>query len=226
MSSADPLPLILLSGLAADASVFAPQKIAFTQLVVPSWPRPDPAESLDHYARRLARDLDVRGPCLIGGASFGGIVALHAAKHLDVKGVVLIGSIRSPAQLPMYARVARPLKRFVRVLPVGTLQWFVAPLSSPWFRRIAPFAWGLVGQFRRSDPEVFRWSLSRILDWRETPEPDCPVFQIHGDRDRTLPLRYTQPDTVVKGGGHVISLTHGREVNAFINSVLRSVGSG
>ena len=82
------------------------------------------------------------------------------------------------------------------------------------------FAYGLACQFRDSNPAVFKWSLSRILDWSITPKVSCPVFHLHGDRDWTLPLRYTDPDKIVAGGGHVISLTHPGEVNSYIREIL------
>ncbi|EMI45229.1 alpha/beta fold hydrolase [Rhodopirellula sp. SWK7] len=223
MTNDKTLPLILLPGLAADANIFVPQKIAFPQLIVPPWPTPVSNETLDAYARRIAEDLRVHGPCVVGGASFGGMLALHVAQHLDARAVLLIGSIASPDELPLYGRMARPLKTLVGLLPIRMLQWLAAPLATTFFRRIAPFSWGLVQQFRGSDPAVFKWSLARILDWRHKPEFDCPVFHIHGDRDWTLPIRYTQPDTVVIGGGHVISLTHPSEVNAFIRDVIDQI---
>lgn len=113
-------PLVLLSGLAADARIFTPQKIAFPQLCCPRWLIPN----------------------------------------------------------------------------------------------------GLACQFRDSDSRVFKWSLSRILDWKSTPIVPCPVYHLHGDRDWTLPLQSTDPDMVVEGGGHVLSLTHPSDVNAFIRDVL------
>ena len=97
------MPLILLSGLAADARIFTPQKIVFTQLQCPGWLEPERAETIHGYAGRLAEALD-EGPCIVGGASFGGIVALHLAEHVDAQAVILIGSIQSPSQLPLYGR--------------------------------------------------------------------------------------------------------------------------
>ena len=213
--------LILFSGLAADANVFLPQKLALPQLTVPEWPIPQPDDTLDSYCDRLADELRMDERLIIGGASFGGIIALHVAKRLDPAAVLLIGSIRSPAELPGFARLARPLKPLVPFLPVRLLQLSCAPMTWTWFRRFAPHLSGLASQFRGSDPRVLKWSLMRILDWKTRPDPGCPVFHIHGQRDFVLPIRHTEPDTVVAGGGHLISLTHGEQVNAFIRSAIQ-----
>ncbi|QDT05087.1 Alpha/beta hydrolase family protein [Rubripirellula lacrimiformis] len=212
-------PLILLSGLAADGRILTPQKVRFRWLHCPAWLPPDRDESIDEYAKRLADTLDA-GPCIIGGASFGGIVALHLARHVDAQAVILIGSIKSPSQLPVYARCARPFRFLIPFIPIRFLQWLTRPMTAKRFKRFAPFAYGLACQFRDSDPRIFRWSLSRILDWSSDPVVSCPIYHLHGDRDWTLPLRYTDPDRIVAGGGHVISLTHPADVNDFIRHVL------
>lgn len=211
-------PLVLLSGLAADARIFTPQKLVFRRLHCPSWLTPEPSEALGDYAERLAETLDGK-PCIIGGASFGGIVALHLAEHVDARAVILLGSIKSPSQLPRYARWARPFRFLVPVIPIRLLQLIARPLAMQVVRRYAPFAYGLACQFRDADPAVFKWSLSRILDWSTTPTVSCPVYHLHGDRDWTLPLRHTNPDEIIVGGGHVLSLTHPGEVNAYIEKV-------
>lgn len=212
-------PLVLLSGLAADARVFTPQKIAFPQMQCPRWVIPERSETINDYAARLAETIGER-PCIIGGASFGGIVALHLAEHVDARAVILIGSIKSPSQLPVYARCARPFRFLIPFIPLRLLQLLARPIATRVVKRHAPFAYGLACQFRDSNPAVFKWSLRRILDWSATPTVSCPIFHLHGDRDWTLPLRYTDPDKIVKGGGHVISLTHAGEVNFYIKDVI------
>ncbi len=220
MAAPESTPLILFSGLAADANVFVPQKIAFPQLVVPKWPTPESSDTLDSYCDRLADDLRPIGNAIIGGASFGGIVALHVAQRLNPLAVLLIGSIRSPAEFSRVAKLSRPLKPFVRLIPVRFLQYCCAPVASKIARRVIPHFCGLARQFRGADPTVFKWSLARMLDWSSTPTVTCRIFHIHGNRDYVLPMRYTHPDTVVSGGGHVISLTHPADVNDFIRSAI------
>ena len=63
----EPIRLILFSGLAADAQVFAPQKLAFPDLLVPQWPTPLPKESLSawdggHHEAELPKGLFVTLP--------------------------------------------------------------------------------------------------------------------------------------------------------------------
>lgn len=224
MSSETAPPLILLPGLAANAEMFRPQRVGFPQLIVPPWPDPQPGESLADYGRRLADDLRPHAPCVLGGASFGGMVAQEVACHLQPRAVILIGSVRSPAEFPRYVRCGRALGNVGSWIPVRLLQGMLAPATTGAVRKVTPFWSELASQIRSADPRLFRWSVNAVLRWQGPPPPPCPVYQIHGDRDRVLPVKRTRPDRIVSGGGHLISLSKPREVNEFIRTVLARCG--
>ena len=217
--------LVLFSGLAADATVFALQATEFPQLIVPDWPVPLRGETMDAYCDRMAVDLRKLGPVIVGGASFGGIVALHMAVRLETRALVLIGSVESPEELPRYARAARVLRPLIPWIPVRLMQICCWPAGTRAVHRWMPHLAALASQFRGSHPHVLKWSLQQILQWRSKPQLGCRLFHIHGDRDRVLPIRYTTATKVVAGGGHVISLTHSRQVNQFLHAVIETVGS-
>lgn len=105
---ADSVPIVVLSGMAADARLFGPQLAAFPNLRVQPWIEPLRGESIRAYAARIAKHADPGVPCIIGGASFGGVVALEMAAHVRALACVLISSVHSPRELPWRWRVARP----------------------------------------------------------------------------------------------------------------------
>ena len=207
------IPLILLSGMAADGSLFAPQRQVFPNLLVPSWIDPLPRESLRTYAARLAREVDPGTPCFVGGASFGGIVALEMATHLRTEACVLISSVRSPAEFPWWYRLLRP----AALMGPATMGWVAgcaAVISRPSLpRRTVRRLW------RLSHPSAafLQWASWAVLRWQPSPAVrGVRVLQIYGDADRTFPVRFTRPDFVVAGGGHLLTLTHPKVVNEFL----------
>src|SRR4051812_39953876 len=105
----DGVPIVLLSGMAADERLFEPQMEAFRNLRVQPWIDPLPRESIRAYAARLAPLIDPGVPCIVGGASFGGVVALELAQHLRSLACILIGSIHSPSGLPWRWRLLWPV---------------------------------------------------------------------------------------------------------------------
>lgn len=208
-------PLILLSGMGADESVFAAQKRAFPHLIVPKWPRPKGQENFEGYCERLAKELDPGRPCFIGGASFGGLVALEMARYLNPLACFLIGSIRGPDQLPTRIRAMKLLEPAIGLAPVSMLQWSAGKSMSSAKQLGEKHIHGVMHQFTQADAATLRWSARQILKWNNANN-QILIRQIHGDRDRVFPIRNIEADEIVKGGGHVISMTHSDQVTEFL----------
>jgi len=209
----DSRPILLLSGMAADERLFAPQLAAFPALCVPGWIEPLPAESLRAYAARMARLIDPGCPCIVGGASFGGMVALEMAPFLHADACLLIGSVRSSDELSWRWRALRPLAT-LGPRALGLSAALAARLSAPWLKQ------GTVRRLMRlSQPQAafVRWAMCAVVRWRPSPATRrVKVFQIHGEADRTLPAHRTRPDVVVPAGAHALSLTSASAVTEFI----------
>ncbi|MCE9560830.1 MAG: alpha/beta hydrolase [Planctomycetes bacterium] len=208
---------LLLPGMAAEERLFASQMLAFPNLRVPRWIAPLPNESLRAYAARLASVVDPGRPCIVGGASFGGIVALEMSLHLRTVACVLIGSVRSPAEFSWRWRLLRPLV-YLGPDQIGWLAGLLVWVGKRWLPR------GTARRLERlSRPEAafVRWALCAVLRWQPSPTvKHVRVFHIHGEADRTLPVELTRPDEVVPGGSHALSLFNAGEVNVFLRRVL------
>ncbi len=193
------------------------KQAALPDLIVVRWIDPLPRESLPAYARRLAAVIDPGTPCLVGGCSFGGMVATEMCWHLDARACLLISSIRSPGELPYYfalthcALLATQLLRLVPLASRTTL---------PITRHVLP-----CGSSRR----LSNWPAIRAVFCNGPPgryspgsrvRHQAPVVAIHGTRDRILPCRNVHADEYVEGGGHLLPLTHPEEVNRFLHSQL------
>jgi pimeloyl-ACP methyl ester carboxylesterase len=205
--------------MATDWRLFEPQLLAIPNLLVPSWIKPFPREPLHNYARRMAREVDPGCPCIVGGASFGGAVALEMATQLQAKACLLIGSIRSSDELPWYWRALRP---------VATLgpEWL--QLAASLLARIAALR-GRSGSARRwarlasPDSTFVRWALCAVLRWRPSEAARrVRVFQIHGEADQTLSVRWTRPNMIVPSGGHALPLTNSASVTQFIRKCVQT----
>ena len=213
------VPLILFSGMGADASIFLPQRLAFPNLIVPEWIPPQKAEGLESYCARFAQTFAPQCPCVVGGASFGGVVALEMTRHLETLGCILIGSVRGPDELPKRIRMLRSFAPTLSIAPISLMQWAADSAAVSANRVGVKHLAGVSRQFAKSDPAVLRWSAQTILSWDSSYE-SVNVRHIHGDRDCVFPIGCVRPDKVVLGGGHVISMTHGSQVNEFIREQL------
>ena len=214
------VPLILFSGMGADARVFAEQKKAIPHLSVPTWLVPMPNESLAGYAARWAPLINPGQPCFIGGASFGGFVAMEMIRHLDVMACFLIGSVRSPAQFPKRFHALRKIPAIADALPfeLVTLLSKAALLSSG-STITNTHLHDVLEQMTESDASFLRWACQAVLRWKPPAlTHSVPIHHIHGQNDCVLPVANTTPDEVVAGAGHALSMSHPAAVNAFLKA--------
>lgn len=217
-------PLFLLSGMGADERVFAEQSKALSNLSVPKWIAPEANETLAHYAQRFAAHLDPKAPCVIGGASFGGFVALEMIPHLNVLGCFLIGSARSPEKFPPSFRALRNMARVAGAIPfeLANLLSKAALLSSGGL--LDQHSTALLSQLADSDAAFLRWACRAVVTWDGPAEPcRVPLFQIHGADDCVLPAHLATGAEFVPGAGHALSLSHPQAITAFLLRHLRAL---
>jgi pimeloyl-ACP methyl ester carboxylesterase len=214
--------LILLPGLGADHRLLEPQRAAFPQLVVPPWIPPRKNESLPEYAARMAETVvsSRDEPLILGGVSFGGMLAYEMARRLKPNAVVLIASCRTRQSLHPSIVSWRGL---LPMFPACT--WSFAKLfAGPAMRitsRMSPSQQELlVTMFKEMDSRFMRWVVQAIMRWDPTPLEGVPVFQIHGGRDRIIPARRVAADVLIPDGSHMINVTHADEVNRFLGKAV------
>lgn len=212
------VPLILLPGMGADSRMFRAQQLAFPQLVVPTWIAPEPRESLAHYASRMVERYSASTDCLIGGASFGGVVALEMACLIQPRACFLIGSLRDPAGLPRTFQWFKSMSGVTRYAPAAarlglwTIGFALGSVSR-----------GVLRQLSEADGTFLSWAMRALLEWQPSPEvTNLNVVQIHGDRDWLLPVSLSRADRTIQSAGHLLSITHPEEVNDFIGSYMAS----
>lgn len=209
--------LVLIPGMGADERLFEPQRQAGLQFEVPTLLMPRPAERLANYAARIRDTINLAGPCVIGGVSFGGMLAIEMARMCDARAVILIASCRNRLGVPSHYRLAEWISR---VVPDRLLQRraVISGRLLATLENINDHQRDLVEQMSRdvAVPQLRRIG-RMILNWRAPAKLPCPVFHIHGDADQIIPIKRVQPDEIVYGGGHLINLTHADQVNAFIS---------
>lgn len=217
----DRIPLVLIPGLATDGRVFAPQREAFPDLIVPEWLEPRRRETLCAYAERWADQIRAPGPLVVGGLSLGGMLALELARHLPARRVVLIGSCRHPRAVNRWLHAA---ERLARPWPTGLMERVkkFTPAVVGRGGTIPRERRGLLAEMLQSSPADFiRWGGRALLEWPGCADCRVPVWHIHGGRDWVIPLRNVSPTRVIPEGSHVLNLSHPAEVSSFLDEATR-----
>ena len=97
----------ILSGLGADERVFEQIDFgSFSPVFIPWEPtKQKHDQSLESYAKQLSRHVKVSNPILIG-ISFGGIVAQEMSSLFGNCPVLIISSVKTRSELPLFMRLS------------------------------------------------------------------------------------------------------------------------
>jgi len=200
--------------------MFAGLELACAELVPVQLPPPQDGESMTRYALRVAAGLGLRPEDWLGGASFGSLVAGEIARCRPVRGVVLIGGALSAASfvrpLRWSATVARtlPLQHLHQLLArPDTLRFIFGPLPASQMRLLRDM---LIATPRALLREGARLALSYMPATRVL----CPVYAIHGERDRLMHPPPVVNCHIVPAAGHALAQTHQNEVREFLRGLV------
>jgi pimeloyl-ACP methyl ester carboxylesterase len=211
------MKVYFISGLAADRRVFKYIELSpGYEPVYIDWISPDLKETLKDYALRLASSINKTEPFVLVGLSLGGMIATEIAKQFAPEKLILISSIPAAHHLPFYFRILGALG-IHKIVPVSFLK--SASIIKRFFSAETSADKVYLRQaIKESDPAFIKWAINAILKWKGRAFGNC--IHIHGNKDLLLPCRYTKPTHVIKGGGHMMILTHGKEINKVLESAL------
>ena len=231
-------PLILISGLAADETIFQRQVSAFRKVIPVKWIDVASTDTLEDYADKLAASLVDQvgtGPCYVAGLSLGGMMAPMIASHFNTKACILISTIRKPSEFPKRYRVFKFFCRHCSPIIAGghfLLKMLVTCTMPIWRRLRSPERIIIMQQLYGCNSRYFAQQLRMLFTWTLCPKSwrhdftldpteryPFPIYQIHGMHDHVLMCSHTKPDRIVDGR-HVLPLYRTEEVNGFIESVM------
>lgn len=224
--------MVLLPGLAADERMYArvrealemvPLDISF-ELVTPRLLVPNKKEKMEEYARRTAEALHIQAHDIVGGCSFGSMVASAVAAHIPVQGLVLLSGALDSSALVHSSRI---LNRIAPIIPFPLLQ---RVLASDWFLR------SIFGAANPADIELGR---SMLLDTPEktlrrggflaatcelTKSLTIPIHALHGADDRVIRSPHEVDHCkLVPHAGHGMVVSHPHEVAEFLLQTVQEI---
>ena len=216
-----PIRVVLFSGMGADNRLFRSIRIPEVEIVTPDHVEPEPGEKLAQYAARIADGLSIQAEDIVGGISFGGMLAGEIARQRQVTGLILLGTCLRPDRLPRSYRWIERLGCFIPDFALSCRSW------RPFVRwRFAPITKDaetcLIEMANRYPAAQIRAFGRMIMDWAGVDDISCPVLSIHGDSDRIIPLKSASSDIILKDAGHAFTLTHAEETTSAIRKFLRN----
>ncbi|MEJ0107023.1 MAG: alpha/beta hydrolase [Bacteroidota bacterium] len=207
-----------ISGLGADKKAFYKLRLpAGYEPVYLDWITPQNNESLKEYAKRFSSFVNDHEEFILIGLSFGGMIASEIARIKAPRKLILLSSVAASDEMPWYFRMAGKF-RVQRIIPVAVykratlLNHFMGSKNKDDRAMVMSFV-------RQTDPGFIRWSINAILEWRQH-EPLNNIIHIHGNKDRLLPVRYTNASHTIADGRHLMVLNKAAEINKILQEVL------
>ncbi|MGC4034640.1 MAG: alpha/beta hydrolase [Chitinophagaceae bacterium] len=207
-----------ISGLGADKKAFYKIKLpeGFEPVYL-DWISPLYKESLKEYALRFSSLIQTDEDFILIGLSLGGMIASEIARIKTPRKVILLSSISASVEMPWYFRMAGKMK-IQKVVPIGLykhvtlLNHFMGSKSKNDKAMVRSFV-------EQTDPAFIQWAIDAILNWKQEQRLEN-IVHIHGDKDRLLPVKYTNADHIIQNGKHLMILNKSDEINEVLAEIL------
>jgi len=210
-----------MPGMSANPLIFEmikfPKDIYEVHLL--KWIEPILNESIESYASRLSKDIIHYKPVLIG-VSFGGLIVQEISKLLEVDKLIIISSVKSNTELPLYMKSAK----FLKLYNYFPLKLFDEIFNISKFLKINKIykKIDLVDKYLSvRDENYLKWAIREILNWKQK-KPLEGVIHLHGDKDITFPISLIKNCITIQGGTHALILTKHRWLNKNLTQIIES----
>lgn len=217
-SETNVMKIYCISGIGADRRLFKYLRPpAGFELVFLEWIQPAREESLADYARRLSLGINTSEPFILLGLSLGGIVSVEIAKRCPPVCTIIIGSVSLSSQLPLHYKIAKQVG-LPALLPASFFK-FASFLKRSFSSEMKEDRQMLKQMIREGDDVFIKWGINAVLTWENETAP-TPLWHIHGTRDEVFPVSATKPTHVIRGGGHMLTITHAEKINEIVLDVI------
>lgn len=208
--------VFLITGFALDKRAFAPLNLPSDPYRLVDLIPVQKGESLRDYAVRMSKEIGLKAGDIIGGVSLGGMLALEMSKVVKVRGVILIASCTHPRHIRRRFLALAPIAPYVPDFLIRQI-FTTIPLVLKWQKMLSPAGQALLADIMgRFPPSLLKAFPMMMKEWPGRNPPDN-FRHIHADGDWLIrPSGLKENMTIIKAKNHLITVSHPKEVRAFI----------
>ena len=212
--------IYFISGLGADHRLFKKQIQANIPIIVLPWLIPEKNESIEIYAERMTHQIPPnRDPVILGGVSFGGIIAIEMSRHIPTEKIIILSSVKTSSEIPIHIKTWKyfPIYKILGgnfLKKAGILfRYFFGTMP---LEEKATF----LQMVKDSDSYFVEWAADKICHWKNKDTP-ANLTHIHGSSDLIFPIsKIKKPFIEIPKGTHLMVLTSSEKVNALLKAEL------
>lgn len=206
-----------ISGLGAGIEIFKEIKLNHTTKFIP-WISPTSNESIEQYAKRMAKDIDTSEPFILMGVSFGGIMIQEISKFLQPEKLIVISSVLQRNEIPLPMRIAAKLRLTAKIPRAGISK--AKPITNYLFSVKKDEDRALLSRMMDTiDLNYLRWSLTQIGNWKGGVKNEN-IIRLHGKTDLLFPSSKLKNVNHWLKGGHFACIADGKKISDIVNKKL------
>ncbi|MBW4889591.1 alpha/beta hydrolase [Mucilaginibacter sp. HMF5004] len=210
--------VFLISGMGADERLFRHLDLSGFEAIPVIWIEPQHDDTLATYATRLIRQFSIKAGDSVIGVSLGGMMATEIAKQLELKHVILISSIKSPAEAPAYYNFFKSIPMYK--LLSGEFMIKASFLFKPVMGKMAGIHADLFySMLKNTSPTFLKWSIGASLNWDNTIVPPN-ITHLIGDADKVFNYKRIKYAIVIRGGDHMMVFNRSKQISPIVREVL------
>src|SRR3978361_1183825 len=99
--------IFLIPGLGADCRIYKHIDLQGYDVVHIEWVDSDKDNTLNTYAQKLIDKYDIDTGSIVIGNSLGGMIAMEISKKIELNKTILISSIKTVKEAPLYFKFFR-----------------------------------------------------------------------------------------------------------------------
>lgn len=209
-----------IPGLGFNEEVITPLLQEGLDIETINWIEPLNKESIAGYAARMAEKIKTDEPVILIGHSFGGIITQEISQIIDLEQIILISTCKSREENSLGLKSLSPLKLNKVIKKTLILKTF--PIWSKNYGYETEEEMQLFKSMIKKNTDTYLdWALKSISLWKRNFEIEVPIIHIHGDKDRTFPIKNIKNVThTVKGGNHFMIFKKSKEIAEILKTYL------
>jgi pimeloyl-ACP methyl ester carboxylesterase len=216
------MKIYFIPGLGYDHRIFERLNLRHFKAEAINWIEPLERESFKGYVERFSNKIDDQSEkVVLIGHSLGGMISQNISRIKQIDKIILISSIRSRDEIPLFFKLVSTFKLdryFTKELTIKTLPYwgkqhdFVSTEEKNLFKDMVA----------KQSNEYLQWALRQLSIWQTPIIPtSTKIFQIHGDSDKTFPIKkIINPDRIIKNGSHIMIYKKPEVVSKIVVEVL------
>lgn len=174
--------------------------------------------TMSEFARQLATQIDTTKPFILIGVSLGGMLSTEMSDFLNPEEIILISSAKQHTELPKRYTFQQKIPIY-KALPPRTIKAgakIMQPIVEPDRNKQKTTFKSMLD---RKDPKFLKRTIHMIINWERTAHR-TDIIHIHGNNDKTIPIKNVNYDYLIENGSHMMALTRSQEISEIINSIL------